>query len=115
MISSIKTLFALHLTYVLVHVAIKTSILLLYKRILTFNLQKFNYAWYAVPTYVIGSDFVILTITVSMCKPIQFMWKRARGITNETCLNIGAADMGSGVMTMILILSMPMLWSLRMK
>lgn len=120
MVFSIKMLLALQLTYVLVHVAIKTSILLLYKRILTFNSQRFRYAWYAVLTYVISCGFVGLGMTVGMCKPIQSLWEQARGIINGTCLDVRAIDVGAGVMmilsdVMILILPMPMLWSLRMK
>lgn len=113
-------LFAFQLIYVLAHPIIKTSILLLYKRIFTFNSQLFKYAWYAVLTYVISCGVMGLSLTLSLCKPIRFIWEQSFGTASGTCVDLKAADVGPGVALMaadimILVLPMPMLWSLQIK
>lgn len=114
-----KVLFALQMTYHLAHLTLKTSILLLYKRIFTFISQPFIYAWHAVLAYVICCAITGLIVSPTQCKPIQYSWEQPLG-TNGSCVDLIAAELGSGVTlmaadVMILVLPMPMLWSLHVK
>ena len=60
-----------------------------------------------------------VALTLSLCKPIQFFWEQLQGASG-TCIDLKAAELGAGVAlmaadVMILVLPMPMLWSLQVK
>lgn len=113
-------LFALQIIYNLVHLAIKISILLLYKKIFALNSQLFRYVWYSVLAYVIICAIIGLAIAVTLCEPVRFAWEQALGTINGTCPHLVSARMSAAVTLMaadviILVMPMPMLWSLQMK
>lgn len=117
--SPIQVVFAMQLTYNLVHLTIKTSILFLYKRIFTFMSRRFKYTWYAVLCYVVSCAIVGLAICFGSCKPFRYFWEKVRGM-NGTCIDLTASELGPGVATMvadvvILIMPIPLLWSLQIK
>lgn len=110
-------LFALQVTYNAAHLAIKTSILFLYKRIFTLNSRPFKYAWYTVLAYVVSCALMGIVVSINQCKPIRYSWEQPLGISGS-CVDLKKAELGPGVATtvadgMILVMPMPMLWLLQ--
>ena len=106
--------------FVLVHLAIKISILLLYKRIFALTSQRFRYVWYSVLTYVIICAIIGLAISVTLCEPVRFTWEQALGTISGTCPHLISGRMRAAMPlmvgdVMILVMPIPMLWSLQMK
>lgn len=113
-------LFSLQIIYNLVHLAVKISILLLYKRKFALTSQRFRYVWYSVLVYVIICAIIGLTLTVTLCEPVRYAWEQVFGTLNGSCPHLiparvsGAATLTAADM-MILIMPIPMLWSLQTK
>lgn len=106
--------------YNLIHLAIKTSILLFYKRIFALSSQRFRYVWYSTLVYVIICAIIGLAFAVNMCKPIRFAWEQTFDTSNGDCphlipIRLGAAATLLIADVIILIMPIPMLWSLQMK
>lgn len=110
---------ALELSYILSHLAIKLSILFLYKTIFTFIVKWFKIAWYAILAYVIAVTIASIVIILTQCRPIAYTWNEPLG-AEGSCLNLRALEIGRGALlaiadVMLLVLPMPILWSLHIQ
>lgn len=110
--------FALQITYNLAHLAIKSSILLLYRSIFTLNNRRFRIAYYFILLYIIAWSVMSICLTLTECLPISYSWFRIYGAKGK-CFNLKGRALGAAVMNTIsdvalLILPMPLLWKLQM-
>lgn len=110
---------AIELTYGVVHVAIKISILLLYRSVFTLQNRRFRIAWFIVLSYNIA--FLIASIVASLlqCLPISYGWQRIYGHTSGRCINIKAGAVSTAALSTaadvaLLILPIPTLLNLQM-
>ena len=112
-----QIVFALELTYDVAHIAIKTSILLLYRSIFTLNGRWFRLAWYTLAIYVFASLVIFIVVSLLQCRPVQYFWEQAPGVEGS-CVDLVATYEGVGVMVLVadlalLILPLPMVWKLK--
>ena len=111
--------FALQLNYTLCHLAIKTSLLFLYRAVLTLNNPRFKLAWYAVGAYVLAFTFTSILVTLLQCTPIHYGWDRFSRPMQGHCVNLKAEVLATSVLNTLgdvalLILPIPTLWNLQM-
>jgi hypothetical protein len=110
-------MFALILTYILAHLAIKASILMFYRTIFTFVVVPFKYAWLAVFAYVVLNAIAGILVLCLQCRPMNYTWNEPKGIKGK-CDNLTTTYIATGALValadlMLLILPMPVLWKLR--
>ncbi|KAF2013081.1 hypothetical protein BU24DRAFT_264076 [Aaosphaeria arxii CBS 175.79] len=107
----------LQITYNVAHLSVKASILFFYKRIFTFVVITFKRAWFAIFGYIIITTLVGVILVFTQCRPLRYAWDEPKGIEGE-CINLTALEISTGVLIasadlMLLVLPMPVLWSLR--
>lgn len=111
--------FALELNYVLCHLAIKVSLLSLYRAILTLHSPRFKFAWYAVGAYVLAFTVMSILVTLFQCTPIHYNSDRFSGPVQDHCLNAKAEILAPASLNTLgdvalLVLPIPTLWNLQM-
>lgn len=102
--------------------ATKLSILCLYKRIFSTRNRTFAYALYVVGALQIAWATAGFFTTVFQCWPIDSLWLPAEGIKltkKPRCISLvrallGLASVNTLLIAAVLILPMPMVWSLQM-
>ena len=114
--------FAFEVNYLFCLLAIKTSLLFLYRAVLTLNNPRLKFAWYAVGASVLV--FTVLSILAAslLCKPIHYLWDQFYNRTQGHCVDPVHRDLllliPSGLNTLadvaLLILPIPTLWHLQM-
>lgn len=102
------------MVYMLLLVASKISILLVYARI--FPNRRFQYAVYVLATFLVCHGVLYLLLTALQCLPVNSIWDRS--ITNPKCLNANAIVYSSGVLSIfedvaILLLPIRQVWRLK--
>ncbi|KAF2105408.1 hypothetical protein BDV96DRAFT_655617 [Lophiotrema nucula] len=115
-VKSLQILLAVEMTYNLAHLAMKVSLLLLYRSIFTFVLVPFKRAWSVIFCYVILNAITSIFLLCFQCRPLKYSWEEPIG-TKGKCVNLSAVEISNGVMIAfadlaILALPMPVLWSL---
>ncbi|KAF2733121.1 hypothetical protein EJ04DRAFT_565396 [Polyplosphaeria fusca] len=113
---SLQVLFALEINYNLAHLVIKASILMFYRTIFTFVVVPFKYAWFTIFAYVISNAIASVIVVFVQCQPLAFTWNGPKGSEGK-CGNLTANEIGTGVIIMLadfmlLVLPMPILWTL---
>jgi hypothetical protein len=110
---------AIQLTYTACHLAIKCSLLFLYRAVVTLSNTRFKIAWYAIGIYVIAYAVAAILGTLLQCLPIHYGRDRILGVAQGRCVDIKAqaismAALNSLADVALLVLPMPTLWSLRL-
>jgi hypothetical protein len=111
--------FAIQMTYNVCHLAIKASLLFLYRNVLTLNSPRFKIAWYAIGAYVIACFIAASASVLFQCMPIHYSWDRLYGVVQGRCVDEMAQWMAMAVLNTLadfalLILPMPTLWNLKL-
>ncbi len=111
--------FALELTYNFCQLAIKASLLFLYKTVLTLENRRFRIAWYAVAFCVITLYTASILATVFQCIPTSYGWERLYAKMEGHCVNRKAEAITTAVLSTLsdmslLILPIPIVWGLQM-
>lgn len=106
------------MTYVFCHLAIKLSILLLYRRLFTTFQRRLKVILYTVGIYVIAWTIYTFFAVLFQCTPVHYSWDFPRGSIQGQCVNLTGAYIGSGITNTlsdlaILILPMPIIWQLQ--
>ncbi|KAI1377812.1 hypothetical protein F4677DRAFT_413630 [Hypoxylon crocopeplum] len=95
---------------------IKLSVLTLYLRLFNID-QRFKKSCYAMMGFVLAWGIAVLFTTIFQCAPVTAAWDKT--IPGLKCFNLADFVIGSNVPniladTMIIILPMPLLWSLKL-
>lgn len=111
--------FALELIYNICHLAIKVSLLFLYRAVLTLNNPRFKAAWYAIGAYVLAFTVASMFGSLFQCTPIHYVWDRAYGRMQGHCVNLKVEVLATAVLNaladvLLLILPIPTLWNLQL-
>lgn len=111
--------FALELIYNFCHLAIKISLLFLYRAVLTLNNPRFKIAWYAIGAYVVAFAIATMFGALLQCTPIHYGWDRLYGRMQGRCVDLKAEVLSTAVLNTLadvalLILPIPTLWNLQM-
>lgn len=111
--------FALELIYVICHLAIKLSLLFLYRAVLTLRNPRFKAAWYAVGAYVLAFTAASILWYLFQCTPIHYFWDGVNGLKQGHCVNLKAEVLSVAVLNaladvLLLILPIPTLWNLQL-
>ena len=110
------------MNYLLCLLAIKTSLLFLYRAVLTLNNPRLKFAWYAVGASVLVFTVLSILTTSLQCKPIHYLWDQFYDHSQGHCVDHVHRDLllliPSGLNTLadvaLLILPIPTLWNLQM-
>ena len=111
--------FAMEITFNLCQLAIKASLLLLYKAVLTLENRRFRIAWRAAALYVVTLYITTILATLFQCTPFHYGWDRFYGKGRGHCVNLKAQSISTAVLSTLsdvslLILPIPILWGLQM-
>ncbi len=114
-----QIVFALELIYNICHLAIKLSLLFLYRAVLTFNNPRFKAAWYAIGAYVLAFTVTTIFGTLFQCTPMHYGWDRIYGRMKGHCVDLKAEVSSTAVLNavgdvLLLILPIPTLWNLQL-
>lgn len=101
--------------------ATKLSILCLYKRIFSTRNRAFGWALYVIAGLQIAWAIAGFFTTVFQCWPVDTLWKVAEGLISPAkikCIDVvpallGLASVNTLLNAAVLILPMPMVWSLQ--
>ena len=118
-----KCLYVFEALFPLTLIATKLSILYLYKRVFTTFNRPFVWALYTVAALQVAWAISGFFVTVFQCWPIDIIWKVDSGILSGHpkghCVHLirsltGLATINTVLNTALLILPMPMVWTLQM-
>ncbi len=107
------------MTYNICHLAIKCSLLFLYRSVLTLNNPRFKKAWYAIGVYVVAFFIAAMVGVLVQCVPLDYSWNRYYGGMEGRCVNKKIQVLAMAVLNTVadialLVLPMPTLWSLQL-
>ena len=107
------------MNYTFCHLAIKTSLLFLYRAVLTLNNPRFKLAWYAIGAYVLAFTVASILALLFQCTPINYAWDRFYGPMKGHCVHAKAEVLAASSLNTLgdialLILPIPTLWKLQM-
>ena len=97
-------------------VAIKMSILLLYRRIFTARYASFNRSIWCIGGFVLSYSIIQIVLTIFHCNPVDALWDptvKAKCINFHT-VGIVFSSLNIGTDILILCLPVPELWKLNM-
>ena len=110
------------MNYTFCHLAIKTSLLFLYRAVLTLNNPRFKFAWYAVGAYVIALTIGSNVTLLLQCTPVNYLWDRLYGRIEGHCISLtyakawvlATSSLNTLADVALLVLPIPTLWHLQM-
>ncbi|KAK3934000.1 hypothetical protein QBC46DRAFT_274670 [Diplogelasinospora grovesii] len=110
----LKLFYVESMIYMLLLIASKLSILLVYARL--FPARKFQYAVNSLSVFLACHGVLYLLLTAMQCLPVYSVWDRY--ITDRKCINVTAVAYSSGVISIIedvaiLLLPVPQVWRLK--
>ena len=114
-----KLAFAFEITYIFCHLAIKTSVLFLYRRLFSTNQnRRLNVVLNVTGLYVFAWTINTLFVVLFQCKPIHYSWDLPRGFTQGQCIDLTGGYVGTGITNTVsdlalIILPMPIVWGLQ--
>ncbi|KAJ2973277.1 hypothetical protein NUW58_g8977 [Xylaria curta] len=96
---------------------IKLSVLALYLRLFNINNRYFKKSCYAMMVFVLAWGVAVLLTTVFQCTPVRAAWDKT--ILDLKCFDLAAFVIGSNVPNIladavIIVLPLPLLWSLKL-
>ena len=113
--------FALEVNCLFCLLAIKTSLLFLYRAVLTLNNPRLKFAWYAVGASVLAFTVGSILATSLQCKPIHYQWYRFYDHIQGHCVDpvhrelllLIPSVLNTLADVALLILPIPTLWNLQ--
>ncbi|KAI4269350.1 MAG: hypothetical protein L6R38_007499 [Xanthoria sp. 2 TBL-2021] len=108
--------FALEITYNLYHLAVKASLLLLYKAVLTLANRTFRIAWYAVGSFAAALYTACFFASIFQCSPVNYSWEKTQP---GHCFDLKTSAIATAALSALsdvslLVLPIPILWGLQM-
>ncbi|KAL8748005.1 MAG: hypothetical protein Q9190_000155 [Brigantiaea leucoxantha] len=121
LVQDLKVAFAYEITYIFCHLAIKLSVLFLYRRLFsTHQTCSFTIILYIVGAYVVAWAIYTFLVILFQCTPIHYSWDLPRGFVQGQCIDLTGGYLGTGITNTVsdfavLILPMPIVWSLKIR
>lgn len=112
-------LFALGIIYSLAAMAIKLSIILLYKRVFSMTSTGFRRCIYAAFFFTVALSVTFIVVILAACRPLQFFWTQYDGKSEGSCINISSFFVAFSIFNVsldvfLLVLPIPMVLKLHM-